>query len=76
VDTKSSPTKCKRLFRNSMSAVQLIEQDLGLFQIKRVEAFRKPAVVRCLRSGLPDRCSAIFASVSSRGAAITFSRFY
>jgi hypothetical protein len=36
----------KRLFRNSLSGVQLVEQGLGLLQIKRIESFAEPAVDR------------------------------
>jgi hypothetical protein len=32
--------------RNSMSGAQLVEERLGLFQIKRVEAFGEPTVHR------------------------------
>jgi hypothetical protein len=33
-------------FRNRLSGVQLIEQRLGLFQIKRIEALSEPAIDR------------------------------
>src|SRR5271156_4460512 len=38
--------RSKRPFRNSLSGVQFLEQDFGLLQIKRVEAFREPAINR------------------------------
>jgi dephospho-CoA kinase len=46
----------KRPFRNWLLGVQLVEQGLGLLQIKRVEAFAEPAVdwsEQVARLGLP-----------------------
>jgi hypothetical protein len=41
-----NPAEAQRPFRNSLSAVQLIEQRLCLLQIKRVKALSEPAVTR------------------------------
>ena len=44
--TTSDADLSKRPFRNSLSAVQLIEQRLCLLQIERVKALSEPAVPR------------------------------
>ena len=62
----------KRPFRNSLSGVQFLEQDLGLLQIERVEPFSEPAVgrsqqfARLLRLALvaPEACGLIAARSS------------
>jgi hypothetical protein len=43
---KSVVAGSKRPFRNRLSSVQLIEQRLGLLQVKRVEAFGEPTIDR------------------------------